>query len=57
MDIAQIRDHIPGLQYGVYLNTGGNGQSPVSVNRVIAEGYQQLLSGSVSTIDWYNCDG
>ena len=53
MDIAQIRDHIPGLQYGVYLNTGGNGQSPVSVNRAIAESYQQLLSGSVSTIDWY----
>ncbi len=54
MDIAQIRAQIPGLQHGVYFNTGGFGQSPVSVNKTVAEGYQQLLSGSVSTIDWHN---
>ena len=53
MDIAQIRDQMPGLRYGVYLNTGGIGQAPVSVNKAMAEGYQQMISGSVSTIDWY----
>ena len=53
MDVARIRDQIPGLQHGVYFNTGGFGQPPDSVNRTIAENYQQLLSGSVSTFDWY----
>lgn len=53
MDVARIRDQIPGLLHGVYFNTGGFGQPPVSVNRAIAENYQQLLSGSVSTFDWY----
>ena len=53
MDVARIRDQIPGLQHGVYFNTGGFGQPPVSVTRVIAENYQQLLSGRVSTFDWY----
>ncbi len=53
MDIEQIRDQMPGLRFGVYLNTGGIGQAPVSVNKAMADGYQQMLSGSVSTIDWY----
>ncbi len=53
MDVARIRDQIPGLQHGVYFNTGGFGQPPVSVNGAIADSYQQLLSGSVSTFDWY----
>lgn len=53
MDIAQIREQMPGLRFGVYLNTGGIGQAPVCVNKAMAEGYQQMLSGSVSTIDWY----
>ncbi len=53
MDVARIRDQMPGLKYGVYFNTGGIGQSPVSVNRAVAEGYHQLRIGSVSTNDWY----
>ncbi len=53
MDIAQIREQMPGLRFGIYLNTGGIGQAPVCVNKAMAEGYQQMLSGSVSTIDWY----
>lgn len=53
MDIARIRDQIPGLQYGVYFNTGGFGQAPVSVNKAVAERYQQLQSGSADTVDWY----
>ena len=53
MDIEQIRVQMPGLQFGIYLNTGGIGQAPVSVNKAMADGYQQMLSGSVSTIDWY----
>ena len=53
MDIAWIRGQIPGLKHGVYLNTAGIGLSPVSVNKAVAEGYQQLRSGSVSTSDWY----
>ena len=53
MDTAQIREQMPGLRFGVYLNTGGIGQAPVSVNKAMAEGYQLMLSGSVSTIDWY----
>ena len=57
MDIAGIRDQMPGLQFGVYLNTGGIGQAPVSVNHAVAEGYQQLRSGSVSTNDWYTAMG
>ncbi len=57
MDIAQIRDQIPGLQFGIYLNTGGVGQAPVSVYESITSGYQQMLSGSVSPIDWYDAMG
>ena len=53
MDIAWIRGQMPGLKHGVYLNTAGIGMSPVSVNKAVAEGYQQLRSGSVSTSDWY----
>ena len=53
MDIAWIRGQMPGLKHGVYLNTAGIGLSPVSVNKAVAEGYQQLRSGSVSTSDWY----
>ena len=53
MDIAGIRDQMPGLKHGVYFNTGGIGQAPVSVNRAVAEGYQQLGNGSVRTNDWY----
>ena len=53
MDIAQIRDQMPGLQFGTYLNTGGIGQSPVCVNQAMAEGYQQMLSGSVGPADQY----
>ena len=53
MDVARIRDQMPGLKYGVYFNTGGIGQSPVSVNEAVAEGYQQLGQGSVRTNDWY----
>ncbi len=54
MDIAGIRGRMPGLKHGVYLNTAGIGQSPVSVNEAVAEGYQQLRDGSVSTSDWYD---
>lgn len=57
MDIAGIRDQMPGLKYGIYFNTGGIGQSPVSVNEAVAEGYHQLRSGSVSTNDWYTAMG
>ncbi len=53
MDIAGIRDQMPGLKYGVYFNTGGIGQAPVSVNEAVAEGYHQLGNGSVRTNDWY----
>ncbi|MDE2848106.1 MAG: aminotransferase class V-fold PLP-dependent enzyme [Gemmatimonadota bacterium] len=53
MDIAQIRDQLPGLKFGVYLNTGGIGQSPVCVIRAMAEGYQQMLSGSIGPADQY----
>ena len=28
MDVAEIREQIPGLRFGVYLNTGGVGQHP-----------------------------
>ena len=54
MDIEGIRGQMPGLKHGVYLNTAGIGQSPVSVNKAVAEGYQQLRDGSVSTSDWYD---
>lgn len=53
MDIAWIRGQMPGLKHGAYLNTAGIGLSPVSVNKTVAEGYQQLRSGCVSTSDWY----
>ena len=53
MDIAKIRDQMPGLQFGVYLNTGGIGQSPVCVSRTMAEGYQQMLSGRMGPADLY----
>lgn len=54
MDIAPIRDQMPGLKHDVYFNTGGIGQSPVCVFEAVAEGYQQLRSGSVRTNDWYD---
>ena len=57
MNVAQIRAQIPGLGHGAYLNTGGIGQSPASVNKAIAEGYQQMLDGGVDTNDWYAAVG
>ena len=54
MDIARIRSRIPGLKHGVYLNTAGIGLAPASVNEAVAEVYQQLRNGSISTYDWYN---
>ncbi|MYI98844.1 MAG: aminotransferase class V-fold PLP-dependent enzyme [Gemmatimonadetes bacterium] len=53
MDIEKIRDQMPGLRFGTYLNTGGIGQAPVCVNKAMVEGYQQMLSGSVGPADLY----
>ena len=53
MDVAEIRDQIPGLRFGVYLNTGGVGQAPASVSQAITAGYRQMTDGGLSPIDWY----
>ena len=53
MDVAEIRDQIPGLRFGVYLNTGGVGQAPASVSQAITAGYQLMADGRLSPIDWY----
>ena len=53
MDVAEIRDQIPGLRFGVYLNTGGVGQAPASVSQAITAGYQLMTDGRLSPIDWY----
>lgn len=53
MDVAEIRDQIPGLRFGVYLNTGGVGQAPASVSQAITAGYRQMTDGDLSPIDWY----
>ena len=52
MDVAEIRDQIPGLRFGVYLNTGGVGQAPASVSQAVTAGYR-LLADGLSPIDWY----
>lgn len=53
MDVAEIREQIPGLRFGVYLNTGGVGQAPASVSQAITAGYRQMTDGRLSPIDWY----
>lgn len=53
MNIAEIREQIPGLRFGVYLNTGGVGQAPASVSQAITVGYQLMADGRLSPIDWY----
>ena len=53
MDVAEIREQIPGLRFGVYLNTGGVGQAPASVSQAITAGYQLMADGRLSPIDWY----
>ena len=53
MDVAEIRDQIPGLRFGVYLNTGGVGQAPASVSQAITAGYRLMADGRLSPIDWY----
>ena len=53
MDIAEIREQIPGLRFGVYLNTGGVGQAPASVSQAITAGYQLMTDGRLNPIDWY----
>ncbi len=53
MDVAEIRDQIPGLRFGVYLNTGGVGQAPASVSQAITAGYELMADGRLSPIDWY----
>ena len=53
MDVAKIREQIPGLRFGVYLNTGGVGQAPASVSQAVTAGYQLMTDGRLSPIDWY----
>ena len=53
VNVAEIRDQIPGLRFGVYLNTGGVGQAPASVSQAITAGYQLMADGRLSPIDWY----
>ena len=53
MDVAEIREQIPGLRFGVYLNTGGVGQAPASVSQAVSAGYQLMADGRLSPIDWY----
>ena len=53
MDVAEIREQIPGLRFGVYLNTGGVGQAPASVSQAITAGYRPMADGRLSPIDWY----
>ena len=53
MDVAEIREQIPGLRFGVYLNTGGVGQAPASVSQAVTAGYQLMADGKLSPIDWY----
>ena len=53
MNVAEIREQIPGLRFGVYLNTGGVGQAPASVNQAVTAGYRPMTDGRLSPIDWY----
>ncbi|MCY3598032.1 MAG: aminotransferase class V-fold PLP-dependent enzyme [Rhodospirillales bacterium] len=53
MDVAEIREQIPGLRFGVYLNTGGVGQAPASVSQAVTAGYQLMADGRLNPIDWY----
>ena len=53
MDVAEIRDQIPGLRFGVYLNTAGVGQAPASVSQAVTAGYQLMADGRLNPIDWY----
>ena len=53
MDVAEIREQIPGLRFGVYLNTGGVGQAPASVDQAVTAGYQLMTDGRLNPIDWY----
>jgi selenocysteine lyase/cysteine desulfurase len=53
MNVEQIRTHYPGLQAGIYLNTGGVGQPSRQVQAAIEAGYHKLYDDHMPPIDWY----
>lgn len=53
MNIEEIRQHYPGLQNGIYLNTGGVGLSSREVRQAIDAGYRRLYEDHMPPIDWY----
>ena len=53
MDVEQIRQHYPGLQASIYLNTGGFGQNSHQLQAAIDAGYRKLYQDHMPPIEWY----
>lgn len=53
MNLKEIRQHYPGLQRGIYLNTGGVGLPSTEVREAIDANCRKLYDDHVPPIEWY----
>ena len=53
MNLEEIRQHYPGLQRGIYLNTGGVGLSSTEVRDAIDANYHKLYEDHTPPIEWH----
>ena len=53
MNLKEIRRHYPGLQKGIYLNTGGVGLPSTQVRQAIETGYRKLYEDHTPPIEWH----
>ncbi len=53
MNVEEIRQHYPGLEPGIYFNTGGVGLTSHQVRAAVDAGYAKLYEEHMPPIDWY----
>ena len=53
MNLGEVRRHFPGLQKGIYLNTGGVGLPSTQVRAAIEANYSKLFDEHTPPIEWH----
>ena len=53
MNVEEIRQNYPGLEPGIYFNTGGIGLPSHQVRAAVDAGYGKLYDDHMPPIDWY----
>ena len=53
MNLGEVRRHFPGLQKGIYLNTGGVGLPSTQVRAAIEANYSKLYDEYTPPIEWH----